>query len=517
LLVVLSLCVENIWRSTTTTGMHRPETQVESPPQLQAFAATTIVIPKYTYHTSSVEYLHYSYDPLEASGRGERVPTGPVPCSLWFHVHWISMRRPDRCSFLSDLQDVNDMMSGQGWKVDGGSHSNNNTDPAAAAARRDVLTERFRPFLDSVDTRYTVQVLITDSSDLGGGRTLIHCARDASAIVGPHNVYLASRALVVGRDYHTYFDLSRTDGKLLSEEKILSMPFRHLNGTVWDYTSDRAGSTNVSRYVHNGIIAKHDFEVRAQLKWELDQHILALQRDGDVTSGSNNNNNSSSSSSSSHQQQQQQNPQGGEDTAVSVEDYFRYSRRTMDVAHFWDVEPGDPYGQLRNRVTQTLRQMMTAENVTGTAGLVSERRAVGRRSVAAGYVRALARHKIVVVAQRDQWEDHLRLYEALISGALVLSDPITHMPCGLADGTSIVIYHSLDDLRSKVRYYLTKGRGRWDRLGIAQAGMRAALDHHSPGSHMARLMVGRWPDDLRNPVLPALTGSFFFSTNRTVQ
>jgi spore maturation protein CgeB len=160
--------------------------------------------------------------------------------------------------------------------------------------------------------------------------------------------------------------------------------------------------------------------------------------------------------------------------------------------------------------------MMKTENITGTAGLVSKRRAVGRQSVAAAYVEALAQHKIIVVAQRDEWEDHFRLYEALISGALVMSDPITYLPYGVVDGTSIVIYHSLDDLRSKVRYYLTTGRGSRDRLRIARAGMRAALRYHSPGSHLARLMVGRWPDDLQNPVIPALTGSFFFSTNQTV-
>ena len=62
-------------------------------------------------------------------------------------------------------------------------------------------------------------------------------------------------------------------------------------------------------------------------------------------------------------------------------------------------------------------------------------------------------HKLVV-SQRDFWEDHLRLMEGLMSGALVMSDPITHLPAGLKENESIVIYNSLEELEQKILYYL---------------------------------------------------------------
>ena len=67
-------------------------------------------------------------------------------------------------------------------------------------------------------------------------------------------------------------------------------------------------------------------------------------------------------------------------------------------------------------VTQAVGEAMNKHNLTGTAGLVSERGKKGRSKV---YANALLEHKIVVVSQRDFWEDHLRLMEGLMSGALV--------------------------------------------------------------------------------------------------
>ena len=70
-------------------------------------------------------------------------------------------------------------------------------------------------------------------------------------------------------------------------------------------------------------------------------------------------------------------------------------------------------------VTQAVGEAMNKHNLTGTAGLVSERGKKGRSTVSQAYANALLEHIIVVISQRDFWEDHLRLMEGLMSGALV--------------------------------------------------------------------------------------------------
>jgi hypothetical protein len=115
--------------------------------------------------------------------------------------------------------------------------------------------------------------------------------------------------------------------------------------------------------------------------------------------------------------------------------------RPRDVAHFWRIDHTEPHAKLRNAVTQTLKSLngimghvqqqdtnATTSSIrnmmTVLADVVSAKGAMGRTKAQAAYTKALLRTKIVVVAQRDSWEDHYRLMEALIGGALVLTDPM---------------------------------------------------------------------------------------------
>ena len=142
-------------------------------------------------------------------------------------------------------------------------------------------------------------------------------------------------------------------------------------------------------------------------------------------------------------------------------------------------------------VTQAVGEAIkNKHNLTGTAGLVSERGKKGRSTLSHGYANALLEHIIVVVSQRDFWEDHLRLMEGLMSGALVMSDPITHLPAGLKENESIVIYNSLEELEQKILYYLRDGTGTQDRLRISQAGRMVALNEHQGHHRYERLMLG---------------------------
>lgn len=136
---------------------------------------------------------------------------------------------------------------------------------------------------------------------------------------------------------------------------------------------------------------------------------------------------------------------------------------------------------------------------------MSERGKVGRTIVSSTYAKALLDHKIVVVAQRDHWEDHLRLMEALMSGSLVMSDPITHLPAGLIVNENIVIYNSMEELVNKVLYYLRDDKGVQERLRISKAGRLLALNDHRGNHRLERLMLGEnWPTDQANPVATLL-------------
>ena len=104
----------------------------------------------------------------------------------------------------------------------------------------------------------------------------------------------------------------------------------------------------------------------------------------------------------------------------------------------------------------------------------------------------LTNHKIVVVAQRDRWEGHYRLMEALSGGALVMSDPMHPFPYLILDGENIVVYSSLDDLKEKIRYYIRNER---ERLEIAARGHHVAMNHHRSWHVMERIVLGNWTSD----------------------
>lgn len=93
-------------------------------------------------------------------------------------------------------------------------------------------------------------------------------------------------------------------------------------------------------------------------------------------------------------------------------------------------------------------------------GLAGNAATEGRRQVQSVYIETMLDSKIVVVTQRDKWEDHYRLFEALVSGAMVMTDRMLGMPQGLENGTSLVEFESEQDLRTMILYYSSHPHGR---------------------------------------------------------
>ena len=89
---------------------------------------------------------------------------------------------------------------------------------------------------------------------------------------------------------------------------------------------------------------------------------------------------------------------------------------------------------------------------------------------------------------RDGWEDHYRLFEALVSGACVFQDYMIGLPHGLENGTSIVMFRNPSELESLLSYYLSHEE---ERQAIARGGRDVAMSHHRSWHRLEQLVFGK--------------------------
>lgn len=120
----------------------------------------------------------------------------------------------------------------------------------------------------------------------------------------------------------------------------------------------------------------------------------------------------------------------------------------------------------------------------------------GRTHPQAEYAKALLQYKIVVVCQRDDWETHFRLMEAIIGGGMVMTDHVSNLPDGFEDGKSVVVYRSLVDLERKILYYLENDK---ERKAIAQNGWDTALARHRSWIWLEDFVLGPETQRRRQP------------------
>ncbi len=167
-------------------------------------------------------------------------------------------------------------------------------------------------------------------------------------------------------------------------------------------------------------------------------------------------------------------------------------KRPKDVAHFWNPDRDTEYAYLRNNVTAALLDFADEPDNTDyiiTADEVGESERTGRNAVNENYAAALLSHKIIIVCQRDGWEDHYRLMEALAGGALVMTDPMHPLPAGIEDGKQVVVYESIAALKDKIKYFLEHEE---ERQEIAQSGHDVAMSRHRSWHRMEELVFGDW-------------------------
>lgn len=168
-------------------------------------------------------------------------------------------------------------------------------------------------------------------------------------------------------------------------------------------------------------------------------------------------------------------------------------KRKLDVLHVWRKGDASHYGSLRRQVSLIIQNLNeTRADGHSLRWLVRPRGgegAVEKGTIRPEYVVRLLSSKIVVVAQRDEWEDHFRLMESLASGALVMTDVMLATPHGLKNGTNIITYHDSESLRRLVHYY-THPRHEAERVAIAQKGWELAMGRHRSWHRMEQLLFG---------------------------
>ena len=122
---------------------------------------------------------------------------------------------------------------------------------------------------------------------------------------------------------------------------------------------------------------------------------------------------------------------------------------------------------------------------TGLVGAIERK---GRYEAQTAYIQRLLSSKIVIVTQRDKWEDHWRLLEAVIAGACIFVDAMYGLPAGFENGQSIVVFANEDELKRKLDHYLSHDE---ERLAVARNGRAVAMSRHRSWHHVEEIVFGR--------------------------
>ena len=308
-----------------------------------------------------------------------------------------------------------------------------------------------------------------------------------------------------GRQAPTFVMMDWQDGNELFRCDDVLRPFKTYytkRGIVmnrsWDSATRRINVGRINPYPNwtqwsAAPVLHTPYAVRTDFLETLNRVVYQMLSPLDSNNSSNNNNNGT--------------------TSVGV-DTISLWERPYDVIHFWPnpldrkasraVDKGgkNHNSRYRDAVSQTIFDLSRRfgnnknnnnkrkrKNITAHTKLVGSPNLVGRNQVDEAYPQALLRYKIVVVTQKDCHEEHYRLMEALVSGAMVMTDVMLSMPSDFVDGESVVVYRDIDDLRTKIRYYLWENPTK--RVEIATRGRRLALGRHRSWHRMEEVFFGR--------------------------
>lgn len=186
--------------------------------------------------------------------------------------------------------------------------------------------------------------------------------------------------------------------------------------------------------------------------------------------------------------------------------------RTVDVIFFWKRLDYSHYGFYRREIGEVVKSLhhskipsKSKQNVlmeTRVGAAYSDQKEMEEGKLQYEYIAGLLSTKIVVIAQRDEWEDHYRLMESLASGALVLSDPMIAPPAGLKDKVNIVFFSNTTELKKHIRYYLLP-KNKEERKRIALEGYKLAMGRHRSWHRIEELLFGEPITNVNRPYAAA--------------
>lgn len=101
----------------------------------------------------------------------------------------------------------------------------------------------------------------------------------------------------------------------------------------------------------------------------------------------------------------------------------------------------------------------------------------------------------IVFNTSDHREINMRVFEALATGRLLVTDKVDYLDELFVDGEDLVTYSGEDDLMDKIRYYLEHEE---ERLRIAANGLAKVREHHTY-RHRAGFIVGKVGQGRRMP------------------
>ena len=177
------------------------------------------------------------------------------------------------------------------------------------------------------------------------------------------------------------------------------------------------------------------------------------------------------------------------------------STRRTDLCFFW--KPGDysHYGFWRRDVSNFVKRVGKSSKYTTLVDVIAnDEEGMVLGNIQLKYIKTLLHCKLVVIAQRDEWEDHYRLYESLASGALVLMDSMLAPPEGLRNKTNVLIYDSLESLERLIHYGLERDSRR---QSIAKRGMQLALGRYRSWHRVEQLLFGQPLFQVDQPLVDA--------------
>ena len=156
-------------------------------------------------------------------------------------------------------------------------------------------------------------------------------------------------------------------------------------------------------------------------------------------------------------------------------------------------------GQLTNTVRKEVvtwtQEFIKAKNLESVS-LVTDTIGAGGPSVTwehehyDAYFQALSSAKIIVTCNPSQWEGDFRLWESILSGALVFVDIVTfwdRMPFPLKHKEHVIVYDRRDkkSFLEMLEYYTSHED---EARMIAKAGKQFVLDHHMASNRIDMLL-----------------------------